>query len=196
MPRAKTLNSDDFQYLSSRLPEVSKHALRDRVILIATFKAGLRIAEVAGLCWRDVCTPRGSINQVSLQVPNGIAKKDSGRELPMHPALFQALTEYRASLPLADTVGKMPIIRMAHSSQAYDANSLQKYMNRLYVSCGFSGVTTHSGRRTALTTLARTANTYGCSLRDVQKFAGHRDIETTEVYVDVSDRFHELVGAL
>lgn len=196
MPRAKTVNADDFQYLNERLPEVSKHVLRDRVIITACFKAGLRIAEVAGLTWKDVCTARGTLNMGALQIPNGIAKKGSGRELPMHPALFEALRIYRESLPLADTTGKMPIIRMAHSAQAYDPNSLQKYINRLYAACGLMGVTSHSGRRTALTALARNANLYGCSLRDVQKFAGHKDIETTEGYVDVSDRFHELVGAL
>lgn len=199
MAKAKTINTEDFQYLTEQLGQVSTHVLRDRVILAACFKCGLRIGEVAGLRWQDVCTARGTLNQNEFEVPNAIAKKGSGRKMFMHPELFEALRLYRESLPLSETVGKMPVVRMAQSVQGvqgYDRNSLQKYVNRLYAKCGLSGVTTHSGRRTALTRLARMANLHGCSLRDVQKFAGHADIVTTEAYVDVSDRFRELVGAL
>lgn len=196
MAQAKTVDVEDFQYLSERLSQKSKHALRDRVILAATFKGGLRIAEVAGLRWQDVCTPRGALNQIELDVPNNIAKKGSGRKVPMHPALFEALRIYRENLPIADATGKLPIIRMTQSSQAYDPNSLQRYVNRLYAACGLMGVTTHSGRRTALTALARRANEFGCSLRDVQKVAGHRHIDTTERYIEASERVYDLVGAL
>ena len=53
-----------------------------------------------------------------------------------------------------------------------------------YRALGFSGASSHSGRRTAITTWARQISTVSGSLRDVQMLAGHSALSTTQRYID------------
>lgn len=196
MSRAKTLNSEQYHTVMARLASVSRHVERDAVIVAATFKAGLRAAEVAGLRWCDVCDPFGAITQADFEVPNHIAKKGSGRALPMHPAFYAALLAYRATLSLAEASGTRPVVRRVTSSAAFTANHLQKHLGTLYAAMGLQGVSSHSGRRSYLTALARATSKFDCSLRDVQHLAGHKHIGTTEIYVERSARVWEMVEAV
>ena len=63
-------------------------------------------------------------------------------------------------------------------------NSVVNWFVALFAELGIEGCSSHSGRRTFITTAARQAHRAGCSLRDVQLLAGHRSIETTQGYID------------
>jgi hypothetical protein len=49
---------------------------------------------------------------------------------------------------------------------------------------GFTGASSPSGRRTAITNWARRISTNGGSLRDVQILAGHSALSTTQRYIE------------
>jgi integrase/recombinase XerD len=63
-------------------------------------------------------------------------------------------------------------------------NSIVNWFVTLYRQIGLDGCSSHSGRRTFITNAARLAHKAGGSLRDVQILAGHRSIETTQIYID------------
>ncbi len=65
----------------------------------------------------------------------------------------------------------------------YGANGVAHWFKRNYRDSGLAGASSHSGRRTLLTNLARRCAQAGASLRDVQRIAGHADLGTTERYV-------------
>ena len=65
---------------------------RDTVIVLLSVKAGLRACEIAGLQWPMVMTDDGKISDV-IDIRNAIAKRGSGRRIPMHPGLQRALAE-------------------------------------------------------------------------------------------------------
>lgn len=194
---AKTVTKEELNRVLAYIAERSQNKLRDTLIVLLSFKAGLRIGEIAGLRWRDVTDAFGELRSDAFFVPDDIAKKGSGRTIPMHPGIHAALRWIRVKTERQDWLApNEPIIRSIDKTGPINANSLQRYIGRLYAQLGLQGCSSHSGRRSFLTQAARLANKHGCSLRDVQLLAGHRDIETTEAYIEASDGIKSLVGAL
>ena len=86
------------------------------------------------------------------------------------------------SAPSAELAASGPVIQSAGT--CVRANSIVNWFAALFAELGIEGCSSHSGRRTFITTAARRAHRAGCSLRDVQLLAGHRSIETTQGYID------------
>ena len=87
--QAKTLSSDhvdDLLFFANH----TRHPLRNRLIVLLSLKAGLRASEIARLTWDMLLTPSGEIGQV-LEIRDSIAKKQSGRRIPLHQDLSDAL---------------------------------------------------------------------------------------------------------
>lgn len=201
--RAKILTDAQFNSLLQDVGSNSLDALRDYAILMFSFKAGLRAAEIAGISWNDVTDAAGEVGDPRevdgeiehfFTVPRRIAKKGHERELPMHPALRATLQALQKRDADAKGVARGNVIK-GRFCERVNANALQRYLSRLYKSYGLSA-TSHSGRRTFITKAARAANSQDCSLMDVQRLAGHRYIDTTEAYVDFSPNVGKLVRSL
>ena len=76
----------------------TRHPLRNRVIVLLAAKAGLRAVEIAKLTWDMVVDPTGEIGTV-IELRDTAAKNGSGRLIPVHPDLRQALAAYRGRVP-------------------------------------------------------------------------------------------------
>lgn len=63
-------------------------------------------------------------------------------------------------------------------------NAVSGFFRRLYRSLGFEGCSSHSGRRTFITSCDRKVSQAGGSIRDVIMLAGHRNLATTQGYID------------
>ncbi|AWM06081.1 tyrosine-type recombinase/integrase [Bradyrhizobium symbiodeficiens] len=174
--QAKILSADHIDDLLF-FAEQTRHPLRNRVIVLLSVKAGLRAAEIAKLTWDMVLTPTGEIGQ-SIEVRDGIAKKRSGRLIPIHAHLRLALGDL-----LASGYSEGPIIRSERGG-AMSPESIVIWFYRKFGALGFDGCSSHSGRRTFITRAARSVHSAGGSLRDVQLLAGHRSIQTTQRYID------------
>jgi integrase len=163
---------------------------RDRVMILLAVKAGLRACEIAQLEWSMVLDARSKVAD-SLAIHDAIAKKRGGRRIPMHPDPRRAL---RSLLRISELSG--PVIRSARGGCLRPTSVVNRFA-ALFKELGFEGCSSHSGRRTFITTAARNVHRSGCSLRDVQLLAGHRSIETTERYIDGDTRGQRrLVGLL
>jgi integrase len=147
------------------------------VIVLLSVKAGLRACEIAGLEWSMVMTDKGQIGDI-IDIRNGIAKRGSGRRIPMHASLKQALADlWRAKA--SDTH-----IVASNRGGPMRPNSVVNWFVTMFDDLDLEGCSSHSGRRTFITAAARNVHRAGGSLRDVQLLAGHQSIETTRRYID------------
>lgn len=155
-----------------------RHHLRNTVIIMLSFKAGLRACEIAGLTWPMVLKSNGRISE-QLRVSRHIAKYGSGRNIPMHIDLKAALANYHRSMgsPMDG-----PVV-LSERGGPMTARSVVNWFHVIYHNLGLNGCSSHSGRRTFITQTARAIGKSGGSLRDVQELAGHRSLSTTERYI-------------
>lgn len=174
--QAKLLTDEQQKLLLAHV-STKRHPHRDRVLILLSFKAGLRAAEIAKLTWEMVLDPSGAIGD-GIEVRDEIAKKGGGRIIPIHPELKAALAAWKPH-----TTGRGPVIRSQRGGRMTPV-SICNWFKSVYDAVGFQGCSSHSGRRTFLTKAARNVHRAGGSLRDVQRLAGHRSITTTERYVD------------
>lgn len=156
-----------------------RHSERDTAMVLLSFKAGLRAGEIAGLDWRMVLRADGKVG-AHINVESGIAKKGSGRRIPINPELKRALERLHkiSSRPLLGA-----IIRSERNGHMHP-RSVVNWFASLYRTAQLDGCSSHSGRRTFITRSARVIAKSGGSLRDIQLLAGHRSIETTQSYID------------
>lgn len=174
--QAKILSDNQIRSLlvyakRTRYPE------RNAIIVLLSVKAGMRAGEIAKLTWEMVLDPQGNVAD-AITVRDKIAKMGSGRRIPMHHQLRDAL---RKLLVRNEPSG--PVVR-SERNQAMTPLSIVNWFAKTYRVLGLEGCSSHSGRRTFITRAARAVHRAGGSLRDVQLLAGHSSIEVTQRYID------------
>ena len=174
--QAKILSEDDLEDLLI-YASATRHPLRNRVLVLLSAKAGLRAGEIAQVTWDMVLGPTGELAS-TLELRDHAAKKRSGRLIPVHQDLREALAAWRAV-----TCGTGSVLQSERGG-AMTPLSIVVWFARAYRTIGLDGCSSHSGRRTFITRAARLAHKAGGSLRDVQLLAGHRSIQTTQRYID------------
>ena len=78
------------------------------------------------------------------------------------------------------------------NSDGFTANTMTQFFHYLYRRAGVEGATSHSGRRTFITNLA----SKGVGVRVLMSLAGHRNISTTQAYIDVNDEMKRMAVEL
>ncbi|UTC29931.1 tip attachment protein [Bajunvirus bajun] len=197
--KAKTVSAEDFEMVLAAAKR-GPHGLRDEVMLLLSFYAGLRPQEIAGLKWkRNVLDARGRLTD-HVFVDRGIAKRTVERTIEMHPRLKDALSRLRAQRP-KDKFIVYPLAARRADIPGVDPeqvapNTLVQYFGRLYDLHGLDGCTSYSGRRSFITHLSRTCNLAGASIYDVARVAGHKSIQTTQGYLEEQPDKAALVGMM
>lgn len=174
--QAKVLTTDNVNAILSEL-RLYADPERSLVMFLLSTKAGLRAGEIGGLTWPMVLDASGRISD-SLIIEDRIAKKRSGRRIPINPALRVALAALHRKAPHREG----PIVR-AHRGGHMRATSIVNWFRTLYGDLKLDGCSSHSGRRSFATKAARVAHKAGGTLRDVQLLLGHRSLTTTELYI-------------
>lgn len=175
---ARVLETADVRRLL-RHARAYRYPIRSEVMILLSYKAGLRACEIAGLDWTMVLTPGGQLGQL-IRVAGAIAKNGSARQIPINPELRTALACLHRQMGWPRAGPVLPSERGA----CLRPRSVVSWFARLYDAVGLTGCSSHSGRRTFVTRSARLLARTGGSLRDVQELAGHRSLTTTERYIE------------
>jgi integrase/recombinase XerC len=169
--------------LERRLRHVShsRHPERDHAMVLLSFKAGLRAKETAGLTWSMITDASGEIVDC-ISLPNVASKgKGGGRTIPLHRELQDALVALKA-VRGDKARPNLPVI-YSERADGYSANAVAVWFHTRFAELGIEGASSHSGRRTFITSAAKKITEAGGSLRDVQELAGHTSLATTQRYV-------------
>lgn len=182
--QAKTLRPREYQRLLDYVSH-GRYPERDRVMVLLSFKAGMRAKEIAALTWAMVTDASGEVTD-EISLPNIATKGDGGRRIPIHPDLKAALISLRALVCVKRINDLRPNERIIYSERGpgYSANAVAVWFHIRYREAGIQGASSHSGRRTFITNAARSIAAAGGSLRDVQQLAGHSSLTITQRYID------------
>jgi len=156
-----------------------RHPQRDITMFLLSTKAGMRAKEIASVTWAMVMDAEGRIGD-AIHLEDRAAKMKSGRFIPMNRELRDALVElHRQRAPKPEDT-----IIYSERGRSLSPASVVRFFFDLYRKLGFTGCSSHSGRRTFITHAARKASMVGGSLRDVMELAGHRSLQTTSRYIE------------
>jgi len=172
-------------YLSTtRSPE------RNLVILLLSTKAGLRAKEIAFLTWRMVTSSDGGVGD-TINITNAAAKGNTGGSIPMARELRSALIAWRKISWAPESHDRVIV---TERSAATSAQVIVNLFCTWYRRMGFDGCSSHSGRRTFITSAARNIGRFGGSIRDVQTLARHKSLAVTQRYIEQnSDAMRKVV---
>ena len=178
--QAKTLNQQELRrvldYIATR-----KHAERNRAMLLSMYYAGLRVGECAAIRYEDVLDAEGKIlNEIRLEAEQ--TKGKEGRVVFVSDKLRKELQQYVKTMPYKLITDKL-FYTQKKNGGGFTANTLCQFFHYLFKNCGIEGASSHSPRRTFITNLADK----GVGVRVLQSLAGHKNISTTQAYIDVND---------
>jgi len=163
-----------------RAVQAALKTARERAMVLLSLKAGLRAVEIAGLTWGCIRDDDTLLELVS-------TKGGKPRTVPVNRELREALGAYRADCRRIGDQDHLFRARHAKPGDPLTANAVAAWFRDLYVRrLGWTGYSSHSGRRTFATQAARNATTVGGSLRDVQDMLGHASLNTTQRYLEPS----------
>lgn len=178
MPQAKTLTEKELKKVLNYIA-LNKHAKRNRAIILMTHWSGMRIGEVAALRIADVWALDGGVKDQIRLLPEQTKGKHA-RTVFLPDKLRKELIGYLADIDRSDT--SKPLFR-TQKRDGFTANTLCQAVHYIYKGAGIDGASSHSGRRSFITSLA----TKGVAARTLMTLAGHRSLAVTQRYIDVND---------
>jgi integrase/recombinase XerD len=178
--QAKTLNQQEIRrvldYIATR-----KHSIRNRALVLTSFLSGMRVGELSSLRYCDVVNADGTIkNEIRLSAEQ--TKGSESRTVFVNDRLRKELEAYTATYKPINTNRKF-FYSQKSTSDGFTANTLTQFFHYLYRRCSIDGASSHSGRRTFATKIA----SGGVGIKVLQKLLGHKNIQTTSVYIFASD---------
>lgn len=188
--RAAILDDEDLANIQAYLKETSNAYESDWVKVLCSAKAGMRVSEIALLRTRAFTTADG---EVAANVEVYAPKTRSSRDVPIHASLRKAFAALLEAYPACHYVAFSA--RYGHV-KPQSAGTLATWFYRLYQEVGLVNCSSHSGRRTFATRLARIAGSHNQGISEVQRLLGHRRLSSTEAYVEPSTDVGALIDAI
>ena len=179
MKQAKVLTEAEFKRVMAVIGQM-KHASRNRLTMMLSHLAGLRVGEIARLKLHDVFDADGNVRE-QIRLSAAITKGGHARTVFINDKLRREIERYMTAWRGPRDPGA-PLL-LTQKRTPFSANTLCQLMGQIYRQAGIDGATSHSGRRWFITRLAHS----GVSPKVIMTLAGHRNLTTTQRYIDVRD---------
>ena len=173
--QAAVLSSTQLDQLIAALP--AKH---HQVLAEVCRRTGCRISEGRQLQWQ-------SISKTHITFPKTITKaKLKSRTIPQVPKLREVLAEWRHEWAVLN--GRQPmnadfVFPGRFAGQCLSSRAFMDALNAASHECGLEGVSSHSFRRSALTS----AHNAGVPLSHLMALSGHESMSALQRYLHVTE---------
>jgi len=177
--QAKVLNEQEFKKLL-KVCELTRYKERNRMIVMLSFMLGLRAVEIAKLRVSNVVSENGEILDI-LVLDKTQTKGNKRNSVPISDKLSAELKRYFIKYPqlLNDLSNRLLISQKG----VFSSQTIQHLFKHLYELASIKQATSHSGRRTWISTLSEN----GIAVAVIQKLARHSSLAVTQRYIEVSD---------
>ena len=180
MKQALVLKDEQVKKLLSTT-RITRHSARNRLVIILSYCVGLRACEIASLKVGDVVDGEGQIKDTVL-LTKDMTKGSKANSVYLSDFVRKKIRKYLESNGERLVTLKSPLIYSHQRIGGHlSSQTLQILFKTLYSDVGIN-VSSHSGRRKFITDLSDK----GVSVRVIQELARHRDLATTQRYIDVS----------
>ncbi|ARJ67060.1 integrase [Magnetospirillum sp. ME-1] len=179
MKQAKVLSEAELKRVLSVVAN-QRHAARNRVALMLSFYAGMRVGEIAHLKLGDVIDSDGRVKDQIVLLAS-YTKTAEARTVFVSGKLRRELERFLSCNTTADRASPFLVTQKA---TAFSANTLCQLFGQIYALAGIDGASSHSGRRWFITQMAHK----GVSAKVIMTLAGHRHLSTTQRYIEVNDQ--------
>ena len=190
MSQARILTDKEYRKVLLHIAK-KKHHARNKCMLYMSHLAGLRAIEIASLTIADAVNTDGTIKDEIYLRPRQ-TKGDRGRTVLVPQKLQDELFDYLCTrfnlkdlkiIHYLDT-SKALFYSQKSSVRGFTANTLAQWFGATYRACGIEGASSHSGRRHFATFL----NESSVSPKIIQNLLGHRQLQTTMLYCEISPK--------
>ncbi len=180
MKQAKLLTQEEQKRVYAVI-DAHRYSIRNRAIFAFSFFAGLRACEIAALNVRDVFDAKGQPRD-TVYLAATQTKGHEGGTVLVSKRLNKALVEYSTAYPRHTRKPDAPLFFSAKRG-GFSPQTIVNLFAKFYAGAGIKGASSHSGRRQFLTELADK----GVNVRVIQALARHKDISTTQRYIDYNE---------
>lgn len=184
MRQAQVLNERDVKRVLGTIAR-GRYCNRDRAMFMLSYLAGMRVGEIASLKVNDVYEADSRVKeQIRLAVEQ--TKGSEARTVLLNSQVQVELKQYAVH----HHKNFNEALFMSRYGTQMSPNSLVQVFGRFYNKAGLSNASSHSGRRSFLTSLAEK----GVNVRVLAALAGHKNISTTQRYIETGE--HQLRAAV
>ena len=163
--------------------KMRRHSTRDTTIFYVSYYAGLRAKEIASLRWEMLMESDGGLGDY-LNLTNQASKGNGGRKIPLNAYLKSSLTDLFLLVRERPHFSPERSVIRTERSATTSPQVIVNLFSRWYTALGFVGCSSHSGRRTFITNIAKKISLVGGSMRDIQELAGHSSLQITQRYIE------------
>jgi len=160
----------------------TKHPVRNRLLVLLSHYAGLRVGEIAALTWDQLVDVNGGIRDQFYLAAHATKSKEA-RLVHINAKLAGELLAAKNLIKSRNPNLDGPVVGSQRGGH-FSANSLAQTFARLYAGVGFEDASSHSGRRWFITELAKK----GVTSKTIMELAGHKQLSTTQRYIEVTDQ--------
>jgi integrase/recombinase XerD len=190
MAQARILTDKEYRKVLLHIAK-KKHHSRNKCMLYMSHLAGLRACEICSLTIKDVLAEDGTIKD-EFFLRSHQTKGERGRAVLVPKKLQEELHDYLCTrfrlkelkvVNMTDT-SKALFYSQKNSQRGFSANTIAQWFGTTYRECAIEGASSHSGRRHFATFL----NDSSVSPKIIQNLLGHRQLQTTMLYCEVSPK--------